>query len=529
MSDQSAPDLSLPTTAPGSVGNYYDGAVEMLPAALYTLVELSDNELQELQRDCESQSNIETPGSSVRLAAPRYRFVGEPLRAVYDYHLEQNPPSAREHSLDPIHFVVACSRDWKTQGVLVITLDDEDNNDGEFKTDAVKCKAEDVGINLIGLQLANTDWQEFKDSYALPSASGEDGDDGDDDDDDDKNDEGDHRQEPTPPDDPGSPTSGPIPPSAPAHRDSVPIAVYAVPGVDVQKLIQTLEPGGSRKRPENFNCRLQAILSSSDPVQEAMDLHPQRCVRNNFLHKFLFLIADTTDFSESGILLASLGGQVKDKQFPARETQRVACTAKSAVQDAICTMAQGLRGWTPPEGEHCVYVFRWKRRHDEKKQPPERIAPLLDAKWDRPGRPEGEERILLAGSRFVREPGQLPKMVEWDLRAAVEKWPEVCWEQRFRRNFVRKYFLCVDTGDAEKEGVMVVKIDWDGDISGGKEKAKELDLTTKVGKMRVGVGEAWNVVNGLVEGTREWEGVKAEWRMPIKLTSDGQGGEKSSS
>ncbi|KAK3988875.1 hypothetical protein QBC44DRAFT_292281 [Cladorrhinum sp. PSN332] len=489
MPEQSAPDMTLPPTAP-SVGHFHDKPMELRPAALYTLIDLTDTELQELRQVCESETSTDTPGSNVCLA-PRPRFVDEPLRAILDYHLEQNQQNNQNPPLDPTHFIVAFTKDWKRNGVLLVTLDDDDL---ECKTDSFKIKAEHSGITFIGIRIGNTDWSEAKDLYSLPTEDGtnpgDDGDEGGDDDDDDQN----PPPEPTPPDDPGSPTS-----------------VYAVPGVDVKKLIVTLEPNGPRKDAKNFNCRLQAILSSSDPVREAMDLHPQRCNRNPFLHKFLFLIADTTDFVESGVVLASLGGKVKDKVFPEKATQRVACSARATYQDMICMMAQGLRGWTPPEGLYCVYVFRWNGAGDgnKKKQRPETVAPLLDPKWDR--RVTGEDKLILAGNRFERKPGSLPKVKEWDLRGAVEKWPEVCWEQRFKRNFSTKYFIAVDNGDVEKEGVLLVKVDWDGNVSVGKEKmksrgAEQMEEGGKVETWRVGVGEALDVVKGVIEGTREWEG-----------------------
>ncbi|KAK4160449.1 hypothetical protein QBC43DRAFT_270623 [Cladorrhinum sp. PSN259] len=515
MSEQSHPDLTLPRTAP-SVGHFHDKPMELRPAALYTLVNFTDAELRELQQVCESETFTNTPGSNVRLA-PRSSFVGQSLRAIFDYHLEQNEQNEQDPPLDPTHFIVAFDKDWKGKGVLLVTLDDDDL---ECKTDSFRIKAEHSGITFVGIRIGNTDWSEAKDLYSLPvdeeNHTGGDDDNPDDDDDDDDDQKPPSPLEPTPPDDPGSPTLGPIPPSAPAAKDSTSIAVYALLGVDVKKLIVTLEPNGARKDPKNFNCRLQAILSSSsDLVKEAMDLHPKRSTRNPFLHKFLFLIADTPDFVESGVVLASLGGKVKDKVFPEKATQRVACSARATYQDVICMMAQGLRGWAPPEDLHCVYVFRWSGSDGAKKQRPETVAPLLDPKWDR--RLEGEERIILAGNRLERKRGQLPKAKEWDLRSAVEKWPEVCWEQRFNSNFSRKYFVAVDNGDAEKEGVLLVKVEWDGDVSAGKEQAKSrgVQLMGEEGKVetwRVAVGDAYEVVKAVIDGTREWEGVNVDWK-----------------
>ncbi|KAK4221105.1 hypothetical protein QBC38DRAFT_143106 [Podospora fimiseda] len=496
------PDLTLPPTAP-SVGHFDDKPMELRPAALYTLVNLTDSDLQDLQEVCESETCTDILGSNVRLA-PRPRFVGASLQDIYDHHLKQNEQNNQDPPLDPTHFIVAFTKDWKEKGVLLVTLDDHNL---ECKTDFFRIKPEYSGITFIGIRIGNIDWSEAKDLYSLPPDNTNSGDD---------HDNQSSPSEPTSPFDPGSPTSGPISPSSPAARDSTSIAVYAIPSLDYKELITTLEPNGSRKDPKLFNCRLQAILSSSNPTEEAMNLHPLRCSRNPFFHKFLFLIADTPDFMETGVLLASLGGKIKDKTFPERQTQRVACLASATTQDTICMMAQGLRPWTQPEGTYCIYVFRWDGMDGKKKQRPETVAPLLDTEWMK--RVPGEERILFAGNRFERKEGKSGRKVkEWDLKGAVEKWPEICWEQRFRERFLRRYFVVVDNGDMKGEGVLLVRVDWNGDVAGEKEKMKVKggnlvgDQEGRVETWRVEVGEALDVVKGVVEGNREWEGAVVDF------------------
>ncbi|GAB1310885.1 hypothetical protein MFIFM68171_01095 [Madurella fahalii] len=495
MSEQ--PDLSLPPTAP-SVSRYHDQPMELRPAALYTLVDLSDEELQELQHTCESKSSVPTfnPGSNIRLP-PRHRFVGEPLRAAFDYHLELN--DSDQSTFDPIHFVVAFLKDWRADGVLLVTLDDDDL---ECKTDSFKVRAQDSGVIIVGIQLGNTDWSESKECYSIePRVSGGDGGDSDDGD---GGDDGSANTDPSHPDDPGSPSHGPIPPHGPTALGYY-IGVYAVSGVDSRALIRTLEPGPSNKQPQNFNCRLQAVLppSAPDPVSAAMDLHASRCSTNPWLHKFFLLIADTPDPSTNGILLASLGGQAKTKTFPPRATQRLPCTAKDAVQDAICTMAQGLRAWMPPAGLPAVVVFRY----DTGRQPLETVAALLDPQWDR--RANGEE-VLVFAPRYERVKGRGLKQVQYSLREALRRWPGLCFDERFRANLTRQYFICVDNGDVEREGVALVRVDWDGDVSPGREKLKEIQLEDNTEMWRVGVREAYQTLKGVIEGVRNWEGRKLE-------------------
>lgn len=129
--------------------------MELLPAVLYTLVDLSDAELDELQRVCESQIPDVDPGANVR-RPPESRFVGRSLRAVYDYHLELGS----QRTFDPIYFVVATAKDWKRKGVLLVTLDDGDFDTPGCKTDSFFIKPAESGLSFVNIQIGNSDWFE---------------------------------------------------------------------------------------------------------------------------------------------------------------------------------------------------------------------------------------------------------------------------------------------------------------------------------------------------------------------------------
>ncbi|KAH7010709.1 hypothetical protein B0J12DRAFT_747500 [Macrophomina phaseolina] len=144
------PDLNLPPTAP--VERYRDEPMELHPVAVYTLADLSDAELEELRRVCESECTDSEPGDSVRLA-PQPRFVDRPLRAVYDAHIELAPL----RSFDPIYFIVAIDADWRQKGVLLVALDDGNFDEPGCKTDSFVLKPENAGLAVIKLQLGNSD------------------------------------------------------------------------------------------------------------------------------------------------------------------------------------------------------------------------------------------------------------------------------------------------------------------------------------------------------------------------------------
>ncbi|KAK3987382.1 hypothetical protein QBC44DRAFT_331669 [Cladorrhinum sp. PSN332] len=169
MSSQiTEPDLTLPPTVP--LLDKLTG--DLLPAALYTLVDMTPEALLELQTMCESEyadCGYEfTPGSNVT-PAPRSHFVGEPLRAVIDYHVQMNQEHADDLKLDAIWFIVAFHQDWNKHGVLLVTLDAGYCGDEEArgKPDAIKMKAVHSGIIIAGLQVANTGWEETKQNYEI--------------------------------------------------------------------------------------------------------------------------------------------------------------------------------------------------------------------------------------------------------------------------------------------------------------------------------------------------------------------------
>lgn len=99
--------------------------------------------------------------------------MDRPLRDVFEYHLELGA----EQIYDPIYFIVATVRDWKKEGVLLVTLDDDNL---ECKVDSFQIKAEASGLSVVNLQIANSSWDEEKECYALDSG-GESGDDDNDD------------------------------------------------------------------------------------------------------------------------------------------------------------------------------------------------------------------------------------------------------------------------------------------------------------------------------------------------------------
>ncbi|KAK0611414.1 hypothetical protein B0T14DRAFT_571301 [Immersiella caudata] len=152
---QSQPDLEIPATAPVQ---RYRTSSDMHPAALYTLTDIPADEFNELQRLCESRTGV-GHGKAVKLT-PRARFIGEPLRAVFNYH----PELDRQEEFDAIMFIVATGRNWRENGVLLVSLDAADPDDEECRTNMFRIQPEMSGGTVVGIQLGNTDGEESKET-----------------------------------------------------------------------------------------------------------------------------------------------------------------------------------------------------------------------------------------------------------------------------------------------------------------------------------------------------------------------------
>lgn len=135
------------------------------------------------------------------------------------------------------------------------------------------------------------------------------------------------------------------------------VPVYAIPGIDIDQLIQTIQPAADKQPATEYICRFEGYLPTStedaaqdqtqdqtqDPAHQAMSQHPQKCKLNPYLHKTMFLVGDSQDYEQKGLLMCDVengkggqGGKVKVK--------RVECDVHTLVPD-FCGIARGQRGW----------------------------------------------------------------------------------------------------------------------------------------------------------------------------------------
>lgn len=525
-------DLSLPPRWPSEAR--FD-AMGILPSALYTLVDLTDEELHQVRQACEAAciEDGNVPNSSVRIAT-QPRFIGQPLRAVFDHHVAWR---ARDAPLefDPKMFVVIVDLEWQQKGVLIVTLDDEEEEDG--KVDSFFTNAEDAGRIIVNIQISNMDWDELKSTFGLEAGDEHDGDDGDDDDNNNNNnnddnpgpdahhEDGDERggSHHPDPDSDDQDLGGPPPPKESSNMGFY-IPIYIHSQLQPDEVLKELEPMIRYKTPDDYACRIQDSLTPSpaaataasssaghDLVAQAAALHPLRCARNQWLHQKMLIVVDTPDPVENGMLMVRLdwAGLTKDEASPRSRSKadlvnkgtalagaldlnsctiRLRYNCQYGLQNPFLTVAQGDAQWPS-------MTVRQRPK-------------FLVCEYNTPGAEWGfGVDLLYAGVSYQQEYSQEQLVLDQELivreqyngtaenfEEAVLKFPMVCREYRFVENFDTRHFLCIDRLDIAEVGVLLVRRRWDGNVwRRTDQELMELDVVG-VRSVRVPVKDALKVL-----------------------------------
>lgn len=514
-------DLSLPPRWPSEAR--FD-AMEMLPSALYTLVDLTDEELLEVRQACEAAciEDGNEPNSSVRIAA-QPRFIGQPLRAVFDHHVEWR---ARDAPLefDPKMFVVVVNVEWQQKGVLIVTLDDQEDEGGNV--DSFFTDAGEAGRIIVNIQIGNMGWDELKSAFGLEAGGEHGGDDGDDDDtnnpgpnalhEDGDEGGGSHHQDP---DSDDKDLGGPSPPKESSNMGFY-IPIYIHTQLQPDEVLKELEPMVRYKTPDDYACRIQDSLTPSpaaaassssaashDLVAQAAALHPLRCARNQWLHQKMLIVIDTPDPVENGMLMVHLdwAGLTKDETSP-RSSNKADLVAKGAALAG----ALDLNSCTIRLRYNCQYGLqnpfltiaqgdaRWPSETARQR------SKFLVCQYNTPGAEWGfGVDLLYAGVTHQQEYSQEQLVLDQELivreqyngtaenfEEAILKFPMVCRENRFVENFDTRHFICIDRVDIAETGVLLVRRHWDGNVwKRTDQELMELDVVG-VRSVRVAVKDA---------------------------------------
>ncbi|KAF2637636.1 hypothetical protein P280DRAFT_529932 [Massarina eburnea CBS 473.64] len=502
-------DFTLPSTAPAEY-LWRDGP-ELLTTALYTLVPLSDDELREVARKCESLCENDDEGEVVR-PAPESRFVSQPLRAVYDTHIKLGVRG----EFDPIYFIVVVHKNWKERGVLLVTLMTDDEPP---LIDSFFCKPEDSGITVQNLQIGNSDWEESRESWEIAAVDVEQEVESNADDKDDV-------EFPTDAEEGQSDDEGPqYPPKKPAYAYLIPI--YILSSVDANVVISGLEshnhpmsePLISRihsqasltpKPQQNIDIK---TLAKPDPqvtedlIAQACTLHPVRCRANKWLNKTYLLVCDNTNYSQEGLILVKLAwdgvtkGRSKDElrktgKTASREARRIPGTSVDGIRYGYLMIADDTAVFSRTHSAFCIFQLNTDMphhgvnvvdsQHSDRKANDEYFEVMADVELHRSSEPENIK-------------------MEWTLKEAINRFPWVCYSNRFEPLFNRQYFIFVDHEVVVEKGVILVRYDWDGNI---KKSEGELWDSGKLGlvrTMRIPAKVAMSkILRAVADGSEGW-------------------------
>ncbi|KAK8189889.1 hypothetical protein HDK77DRAFT_234266 [Phyllosticta capitalensis] len=149
--------LALPHKVP-EVEKWRDEP-NLLPAALYTLFDISNDDFIRLQEACEMECEIHRRGDCVK---PPPKFSFPDLKSIMEYHLQL----AEAKQFDPTLFIVAVDKSWEAEGVLLVTLDFDDDQ-VDCISDKFWVQANKSGSCFVNISIGESDWQKAKQSFAI--------------------------------------------------------------------------------------------------------------------------------------------------------------------------------------------------------------------------------------------------------------------------------------------------------------------------------------------------------------------------
>ncbi|KAI1152580.1 hypothetical protein F4825DRAFT_418412 [Nemania diffusa] len=457
--------------------------IDLGPAyALYTLVELSDQEITEVEAEC----NIDTMNGCFHVRrAPSYNMQGQPLRAAFQDYLESTAPSSQ---FEDDYFIAVADRDWKTNGVVIVAVDEEDDA-GDLKFDKMTVPAGDVGDVLVNLSTANLGWWEFEEEYGRSEWE-----------------EGMMAPAHKPFDQHQTDEEYSDGSSTRLTETEYWIGLYAIDGIDFETVMRHLEPDDS-KPVDRLTCRPQGRVPDTtreEIIATAARLHPMRCRNNPHLHRTMFLVADIlkdedehVKNEDEGIIFVRIDwDQDINSVRSLADLAHIGSTSETDCQrlryNSYTTLKifdeinEGSRPW---RYQHKLFFAYAGPRHSGR---PDVYLEALDDTFA--SQDPGLRRFLEGRTLFDTDP--IGRIIE-DWKEGFETVLRQHWgfvhQERFSDTLVPEYFVYCDRSLTSADTlalVTLVKADKDGEWSA----------------MKCEAGDAYEALCGLVTGTREWKG-----------------------
>ncbi|KAI1272624.1 hypothetical protein F5Y07DRAFT_379354 [Xylaria sp. FL0933] len=488
-------DLTLPPISSPALDPYKHISDPLLPFALYIHAAItSEEEITAIEDECNSQ----LLGSAMVKRAPRHNLQGQPLLAALTDHLINI--SARR--FDPFYFAAVVDANWREAGVILVALDD--GSDEEVcRIDRMRVPARDAGLVLVNVQLANVDWEEYKEDYGCDEGGNVDGDG---DEDEDRGQE--RREEPfvTEPDGTDEEYSDGASKTLP--NVGYWIGFYAIPGIDYETVMRGLCPAWDPPQPSSeLICRPEGRVPAGDTAKalaEAERLHPMRCRNNPHLHRSMFLVIDTLDYKEKGVFLVRMKWDEK-----LVEDKNLSYSELSEYREDVETDTQRL----PYLNSTTITIFNeihagyrpWKHTHKTflayagpKTRYPSAYLTAADKTFKR--RRSGSERFLEKNVQFPLTPnGSVTEDMEAAFEAVLEQHWSSVHEERFCATLCSNYFVFCDKELSAKDSTALLTL-------------VKVDRSTGWSTMQCAAGDAYQTLYDLVEEKKEWQGTQV---LPI--------------
>ncbi|QIW97076.1 hypothetical protein AMS68_002594 [Peltaster fructicola] len=286
------------------------------------------------------------------------------------------------------------------------------------------------------------------------------------------------------------------------------IGLYAVEGIDFDEILSELDP--SNGRDQHNMIRPEGRLTSKEAcIHEAIRLHPMRCAMNTSLCRDLFLIADSEQYSELGLLFVQI---TWDKAIDNDSMESLAAKGAAARivtkriparrHETATLFNMVVKGYVPFKSSHPTFIF-----YDECRDYNSKSIRWLDRQASK--RASGTEHFLegsMVDEVLITETRD-KHLSRWE--QVIRRHPLQVYKERFCDNLQQQYFVFSETEiKSAKDEVVLARTGWQGtwetltdrERDGQDVPAGALDVST----IHCAAGEAYNFLVDIVTGKKAW-------------------------
>ncbi len=312
-----------------------------------------------------------------------------------------------------------------------------------------------------------------------------------------------------------------LPPHAPSkierYREGsyslLPTAVYAI--VDLgpgggEALIRALEA-----RDENVRDTCRLVTDSTfagQPLRAAYDYHLEHVAPSRSCHPTLFIVSVSPDSQKHGVLLVNLDADVEGRIDTCR------LSIDDAALDAV-NLKIGNEDWEEVKDHGWSDEIEGASGAAE----PSSTTASPSTSTEHPSHPPIFAVYSTVGADMIAlqhelEPGWTKKALPQRRcrmicnyagspdpdQEMISKHPWCCW--RTQGSVHPQLFICADRPDVQRDGVALVKMDWDGRVDRDPNELFRMAPEYSVDRQRCPPADALARLTSIARGERPWEG-----------------------